>query len=67
MLTGTLITATGFLPVGLARSTVGEYTFGIFAVTALALVLSWFAAVVFVPYLGFLLLRTKSHGRRRAP
>ncbi|MFX8207310.1 efflux RND transporter permease subunit, partial [Acinetobacter baumannii] len=35
--------------------------FGIFAVTALALVLSWFAAVVFVPYLGFLLLRTKSH------
>ena len=60
MLTGTLITATGFLPVGLARSTVGEYTFGIFAVTALALVLSWFAAVVFVPYLGFLLLRTKS-------
>ncbi len=61
MLTGTLITATGFLPVGLARSTVGEYTFGIFAVTALALVLSWFAAVVFVPYLGFLLLRTKSH------
>jgi len=61
MLTGTLITATGFLPVGLARSTVGEYTFGIFAVTALALVLSWFAAVVFVPYLGFLLLRTTSH------
>ncbi|MDB0566993.1 efflux RND transporter permease subunit [Ralstonia solanacearum] len=61
MLTGTLITATGFLPVGLARSTVGEYTFGIFAVTALALVLSWVAAVVFVPYLGYLLLRTKSH------
>jgi multidrug efflux pump subunit AcrB len=61
MLTGTLITATGFLPVGLARSTVGEYTFGIFAVTALALVLSWFAAVVFVPYLGYLLLHTKSH------
>lgn len=61
MLTGTLITATGFLPVGLARSTVGEYTFGIFAVTALALVLSWVAAVVFVPYLGYLLLHTKSH------
>ncbi len=61
MLTGTLITATGFLPVGLARSTVGEYTFGIFAVTALALALSWVAAVVFVPYLGYLLLRTKSH------
>jgi multidrug efflux pump subunit AcrB len=57
MLTGTLITAAGFLPVGLARSTVGEYTFAIFAVTALALVLSWLAAVYFTPYLGYLLLK----------
>ena len=63
MLTGTLITAAGFLPVGLARSTVGEYTFGIFAVTALALVLSWFAAVIFTPYLGYLLLKTKPRGQ----
>lgn len=60
MLTGTLITAAGFLPVGLAKSTVGEYTFAIFAVTAIALILSWFAAVYFVPYLGFLLLNVKS-------
>ncbi|MBF6991333.1 MULTISPECIES: efflux RND transporter permease subunit [Cupriavidus] len=62
MLTGTLITAAGFLPVGLARSTVGEYTFAIFAVTALALVLSWLAAVYFTPYLGYLLLRTRGPG-----
>ncbi|WP_029049274.1 efflux RND transporter permease subunit [Cupriavidus sp. amp6] len=62
MLTGTLITAAGFLPVGLARSTVGEYTFAIFAVTALALVLSWLAAVYFTPYLGYLLLRTRGAG-----
>lgn len=64
MLTGTLITAAGFLPVGLARSTVGEYTFGIFAVTALALVISWFAAVIFTPYLGYLLLKTKPRGQQ---
>jgi len=62
MLTGTLITAAGFLPVGLARSTVGEYTFAIFAVTALALVLSWLAAVYFTPYLGYLLLKTHAAG-----
>lgn len=60
MLTGTLITAAGFLPVGLARSTVGEYTFAIFAVTALALVLSWLAAVYFTPYLGYLLLKSRA-------
>ncbi|WP_427313216.1 efflux RND transporter permease subunit [Cupriavidus sp. H39] len=62
MLTGTLITAAGFLPVGLARSTVGEYTFAIFAVTALALVLSWLAAVYFTPYLGYLLLKSRGPG-----
>ena len=59
MLTGTLITATGFLPIGMARSTVGEYTFAIFAVTVVALVLSWFVSVYFVPYLGTLLLKAK--------
>jgi len=58
MLTGTLITAAGFLPIGLARSVTGEYTFAIFAVTVLALVVSWFVSVFFVPYLGTLLLRT---------
>jgi multidrug efflux pump subunit AcrB len=61
MLTGTLITAAGFLPIGMARSTVGEYTFAIFAVTVIALVLSWFVSVYFVPYLGVLLLKVKPH------
>ncbi len=59
MLTGTLITATGFLPIGLAKSTVGEYTFAIFAVTVIALILSWLVSVYFVPYLGVLLLKSK--------
>ena len=57
MLTGTLITAAGFLPIGLAKSTTGEYTFAIFGVTVVALVISWVVAVMFVPYLGMLLLR----------
>ncbi|MBA2674327.1 efflux RND transporter permease subunit [Ramlibacter sp.] len=61
MLTGTLITAAGFLPIGMARSTVGEYTYAIFAVTVIALVLSWFVSVYFVPYLGTLLLKAKPH------
>ena len=59
MLTGTLITAVGFLPIGLAKSTVGEYTFAIFAVTAAALLISWLVSVYFVPYLGTLLLNAK--------
>jgi len=61
MLTGTLITAAGFLPIGLAKSTTGEYTFAIFAVTVIALVLSWIVSVYFVPYLGTLLLKVKPH------
>ncbi|MDR7148773.1 multidrug efflux pump subunit AcrB [Hydrogenophaga palleronii] len=61
MLTGTLITAAGFLPIGMANSTVGEYTFAIFAVTVIALVLSWIVAVMFVPYLGMKLLKVKPH------
>ena len=59
MLTGTLITAAGFLPIGLARSVTGEYTFAIFAVTSAALVISWFVSVYFVPYLGWWLLHTR--------
>ncbi len=59
MLTGTLITAAGFLPIGLAKSAVGEYTYAIFAVTVIALVLSWLVSVYFVPYLGTLLLKAK--------
>ncbi len=59
MLTGTLITAAGFLPIGLAKSVTGEYTYAIFAVTVIALVLSWIVSVYFVPYLGTLLLKTQ--------
>ncbi|WOB10574.1 efflux RND transporter permease subunit [Piscinibacter gummiphilus] len=67
MLTGTLITAVGFLPIGLAKSTVGEYTFAIFAVTAAALLISWFVSVYFVPYLGTVLLKTKPHADSDQP
>ncbi len=67
MLTGTLITAAGFLPIGMAKSAVGEYTFAIFGVTALALVLSWIVSVYFVPYLGTLLLKAKPHAAADQP
>jgi multidrug efflux pump subunit AcrB len=56
MLTGTLVTAAGFLPVGFAKSTAGEYAGHIFTVVGLALVVSWFVAVIFTPYLGVKLL-----------
>lgn len=56
MLTGTLVTAIGFLPVGLANSAVGEYAGGIFWVVGLSLIVSWFVAVLFTPYLGAKLL-----------
>jgi multidrug efflux pump subunit AcrB len=61
MLTGTLITAVGFLPIGIAKSSTGEYTFAIFGVTVMALVLSWLVSVYFVPYLGTVLLKIKPH------
>ncbi len=61
MLTGTLITVAGFLPIGLAKSAAGEYTFSLFSVNALALVISWVVAVVFTPYLGYVLLKVKPH------
>jgi multidrug efflux pump len=56
MLTGTLITAAGFLPIATAQSSTGEYTRSIFQVVTIALLASWVAAVVFVPYLGARLL-----------
>ncbi len=62
MLTGTLVTVAGFLPIGLAKSTTGEYTFSLFAVVGLALVISWVAAVYFTPYLGFLILKPTHEG-----
>lgn len=67
MLTGTLITAAGFLPIATAASGTGEYTRSIFQVVTIALLTSWVAAVVFVPYLGERLLPdlAKLHAARR--
>jgi len=56
MLTGTLVTAAGFMPIGLASSSTGEYAGGIFWVVGIALVASWFVAVLFTPFLGSKLL-----------
>ncbi|HYH17774.1 MAG TPA: efflux RND transporter permease subunit [Azospirillum sp.] len=61
MLTGTLVTAAGFVPVGLAQSAAGEYTNAIFWVVGLSLLLSWVVAVIFTPYLGYLLLPQPKH------
>ena len=59
MLTGTLVTVSGFLPIALAKSQVGEYTRSIFQVSAIALLLSWFAAVIVIPMLGHRILKEK--------
>jgi multidrug efflux pump len=68
MLTGTLVTAAGFLPVGFARSSAGEYAGGIFWVVGLALIASWFVAVMFTPYLGLKLLPDfAKHGAQHDP
>ncbi len=71
MLTGTLITAAGFLPIATAESSTGEYTRSIFQVVTISLLASWIAAVVFVPYLGDKLLpnltRHKSNGDLHDP
>lgn len=63
MLTGTLVTVAGFLPIATARSGTGEYTRSIFQVTSLALIISWFAAVIFIPYLGYLFLPDYKDGK----
>jgi len=60
MLTGTLITAAGFMPIGLSRAPASEYTSSLFWVTLIALVASWGVAVTFTPYLGTLLLKPKT-------
>lgn len=62
MLTGTLITAAAFLPVGLAKSAAGEYTFSICAVVTIALLVSWLVAVIFTPFIGHRLLRVQPQG-----
>ena len=57
MLAGTFVTMAGFVPVGFAASSAGEYTFSLFAVVSIALVVSWFVAVVFAPLLGIAILK----------
>ncbi len=57
MLTGSFVTAAGFVPIGFARSAAGEYTFSIFAVVTIAVIVSWFVAVLFAPLLGVWFLR----------
>ncbi len=61
MLTGTLVTAAGFLPIATAASSVGEYTRSLFQVVAIALCVSWVAAVLFIPWLGEKMLPTPKH------
>ena len=66
MLTGTLVTVAGFLPIALAKSGTGEYTRSIFQVSAIALTISWLAAVVVIPYLGYRLL-PEAHQHKPSP
>jgi multidrug efflux pump subunit AcrB len=61
MLTGTLITTAGFIPVGFADSTAGEYVRSLFFVVGIALVTSWFVAVYFTPWLGYMILKQRAH------
>ncbi|MEO8134042.1 MAG: efflux RND transporter permease subunit, partial [Betaproteobacteria bacterium] len=68
MLTGTLVTAAGFLPIATAQSSTGEYTRALFQVTSIALLVSWVAAVIVIPYLGNKLLPDfHKHSERRLP
>ena len=57
MLTGTLVTVAGFVPIGLNSSSAGEYVFTMFAVIAVALLLSWLVAVLFAPLIGIYILK----------
>ncbi len=65
MLTGTLITFAGFLPVYLAKSSASEYTGSMFIVVGLALIISWFVAVLFVPFMGYWLLPDYSKAKNK--
>ena len=67
MLTGTLVTVAGFVPIGFARSAAGEYTFSIFAVVAIALIASWVVAVVFSPLLGVWILKKPKAAHSEEP
>ena len=63
MLSGTLVTVAGFLPIATAKSGTGEYTRSIFQVTSISLLLSWVAAVIFIPYFGYHLLPDYKDGK----
>jgi multidrug efflux pump subunit AcrB len=65
--TGTLVTVAGFLPIGLAQSTAGEYTFSLFAVVAISLIVSWFVAAIFAPLIGVVLLKEHQAAGRSPP
>jgi multidrug efflux pump subunit AcrB len=67
MLSGTFVTIAGFVPIGFAQSSAGEYTFSIFAVVAISLLASWFVAVVFAPLLGTLLLKPPKEAQQKGP
>lgn len=67
MLIGTLVTIAGFVPIGFAQSSAGEYTFSIFAVVGIALIASWLVAMVFAPLIGMLLLRPPKAGQGDKP
>jgi multidrug efflux pump subunit AcrB len=66
MLAGTLITIAGFVPIGFAKSSAGEYTFSIFAVVGIALIVSWFVAVIFAPVIGIAILKPPKAGAGEA-
>jgi multidrug efflux pump subunit AcrB len=67
MLAGTLVTIAGFVPVGFAASSAGEYTFSLFAVVGIALVVSWFVAVLFTPLLGVAILKSPAATQNAEP
>ena len=68
MLTGTLVTVVGFMPIGFAKSAAGEYTFSIFTVVAIALLVSWAVAVIFAPLIGVAILpATMKHEAHSEP
>jgi multidrug efflux pump len=67
MLTGSFVTAAGFVPIGFARSSAGEYTFSIFVVVSIALIVSWFVAVLYAPLLGVWLLKAPEQTKQKKP
>jgi multidrug efflux pump subunit AcrB len=67
MLAGTLVTIAGFVPVGFAASSAGEYTFSLFAVVSIALIVSWFVAVIFAPLMGVVILKPPKDRKTDAP